>query len=340
MPRTGNDAESIFRHWSILRLLPRAPRKIDTASIERTLGQQGIRVSRRSIQRDLESLGRHFVSLRCDDRSKPYGWSWEGSTPLLEIPGMDVLSAVTFELLQQHGEHILPRATVHALKPYQQRAREVLAQNPDAKMSRWPKKVRVIPHGLAFEAPKVPIPLLECVYTALLEERRVSVRYRPRGAEAASDYEVSPLGLVVRNGALILVATFWDYENVNQMLLHRMSHAEPVDKPVRRPRSFDLDAYIADGHIAFRKGERPLRLKALVDERIAVGLDETPISRDQTLRPTGDRNWQTLTATVPDTIALRTWLRGHGALVEVLAPKRLRNELARDAAALAERYRS
>lgn len=339
MPRTGPDTETLHRHWAMLRLIPRAPRKIDTGSIERRLALQGIRITRRSIQRDLESLSHHFHDLRRHDTTKPFGWCWEGKTPLLEIPGMDVLSAVTFELLHRHAEYLLPRTTFRALEPYFRRAREVLAQNPEAKMSRWPKKVRVIPNGLAFRPPKVPRLLLDRVYNALLEERRLEVRYRRRGADAPKDYEVSPLGLVLRDGALILVCTFWDYDNINQLLLHRMKRVEIVDKPVNQPRGFNLDAFIAEGHIGFRRGDKPLRLRALIDQRIATGLEESPLSDDQTLAATADPHWLELRATVPDTTALRTWLRGHGSMAEVLKPKRLREEMAADAAALAKRYR-
>ena len=336
MPRNGPTSESIHRHWAMLRLIPRAPRKIDSATIERVLLQQGISITRRSVQRDLETLSQYFIDLRRDDRSKPYGWCWDGKSPLLEIPGMGVQSAVTFELLREHLSHVVPRATLQAMQPYFKRARAVLGQNPDAKMTRWPSKVRVVPRGLRRHSPSVSRPLLHTVYTALLEERRLSVRYKKRGAAEASDYEISPLGVVLRDGTLVLVCTFWDYEQVNQMLLHRMTTAEIVSRPADRPRGFSLDEFIASGRIGYVKGE-PIKLSARVDARVALDLHEAPLSHDQKLDPC-DEGWEALSATVPDTIELRTWLRGHGALIEVLEPRALREEMAAEAQAAAQLY--
>ncbi len=320
----------------MLRLIPRAPRKIDAARIERLLAQQGIDVHRRSIQRDLDALSRVFVDLRCDDRSRPYGWSWNARSASLEVPGMGVAPAVTFELLREHLSAVLPRSTFRALGPHFKRAREVLAQSPNAKMARWPAKVRVAPRGQPLLAPNVLPSVLEAVYTALLEERRLVTQYRKRGADSDNEYEVSPLGLVLRSGTLVLVCTFWDYQNVSQMLLHRMSQAEVIDQRVKPPKGFRLDRYIESGGLGFRCG-KAFKLELVVHELVARTLRETPLGRDQKLTPYDDEHLR-LKATVPDTVELRTWLHGHGPMIEVLKPVRLRREFAEAARRTAARY--
>jgi len=340
MARTGPVSLAVKRQWLMLRLVPRAPRKIDARRLQRLLEQDGVDVTVRSIQRDLESLSEVFFDLSCDRRSKPYGWSWDAKSPLLEIPNMGVRSAVTFELVRQYLASLLPRVTWKALEPHFKLARGVLRHNPLAKMGRWPGKVRVVPRGLPFATPDVPPSVLDPVYEALLEERKLAVRYRKRGAKHAASYEVSPLGLVTRNGTLVLVCTTAgdDEETVKQMLLHRMSRAEIMDRPAVRPRGFRLDDYIDSGALGFRRGGT-LKLKALVHEVVAVSLHEAPISADQQLRPRGD-GWAVLKATVTDTVELRTWLQGHGAYVEVLGPKKLRHEFAATAQALHRRYQA
>jgi len=340
MARTGPVSQAVKRQWLMLRLVPRAPRKIDAARVKGLLAQDGIDVTVRSIQRDLESLSEVFFDLSCDRRSKPYGWSWDAKSPLLEIPNMGVRSAVTFELVRQHLCSLLPRVTWKALEPHFKLARGVLRHNPLAKMGRWPGKVRVMPRGQPFATPNVPASVLDSVYEALLEERKLAVRYRKRGAQQAADYEVSPLGLVTRTGTLVLVCTTGDGEGVvvKQMLLHRMGRAEILDRAAIRPRGFRLDDYIDSGALGFRRGGE-MKLRALVQELVAFSLYEAPIGADQQLRPRGD-GWEVLTATVTDTVELRTWLHGHGAHVEVLGPKSLRNEFAATAQQLAKRYQT
>ena len=65
----------IERQWWILKQLPRAPRVVDVAAIERALRREGVRVSRRTIERDLIMLSGIF-QIVCDDAHKPFGWAW------------------------------------------------------------------------------------------------------------------------------------------------------------------------------------------------------------------------------------------------------------------------
>jgi predicted DNA-binding transcriptional regulator YafY len=63
--------DTILRFLTMLQMLPRAPRKIDTATLERRLRDEGYTVTRRTIQRDLHQMARIFPLL-CDER-RPAG---------------------------------------------------------------------------------------------------------------------------------------------------------------------------------------------------------------------------------------------------------------------------
>ncbi len=336
MPRPGPEAETVHRLWTLLRLIPRRPRRADTGALKRQLDAEGIDVTPRSIQRDLQHLAARFPNLHRDERSKPYGWSWDGDVPLLEIPGMGLASAVTFELVQAHLTHALPRSTLRTLDPYFARAREVIRKTASAKLARWPSKVRVLPRGLSMRAPEVSSRVLDVVYSALLEERRLRAHYRPRHASEAKKYELNPLGLVVRDGTLSLVCTFFDYEDPHYVLLHRMSQAELLESAARRPKGFDLDAFLARGGVGFVHGD-PIALEARVAREVAITLHETPLGTDQELTPAGDEH-ELLRATVPNTLELRGWLQSYGPLIEVKKPAELRKELAESARQLAAMY--
>jgi hypothetical protein len=75
-------ASTIVRQWHLLTLLPKGPRRIDTATLEARLRERGIEVHRRTIQRDLLDLATVFP-LVSDERSKPYGWRWADDAELL-----------------------------------------------------------------------------------------------------------------------------------------------------------------------------------------------------------------------------------------------------------------
>ena len=320
-----------------MRHVPRSPGRMDTGRLVALLAQEGIEVTRRSIQRDLERLAARFTTLRRDDRDKPYGWYWDGSAPLVEIPGMGVPAAVTFSMTEAYLASVLPRSTLKSLDPHFARAREVLAKSATTKLASWPRKVRVVPRGHPLLPPDVPKRVLDGVYSALLDDRRFTAFYKKRGTSAAKEYEVNPLGLVVRDGVLTLVCTFWDYDDVNHMLLHRMTRADLLEKRARRPRGFDLDQHVASGGVGFALGE-PIALEALVDDV------RRPHPRRDAHRqgPAADARSATsrkrLRATVPDTMELRGWLLGYGALIEVKKPKALREEMRETVRAMAERY--
>ena len=61
--------DSILRFLTMRRMLPRAPRKIDTVTMEGKLRDEGCTVTRRTTQRDLHQLARAFPLL-CDEHRR------------------------------------------------------------------------------------------------------------------------------------------------------------------------------------------------------------------------------------------------------------------------------
>ena len=62
------------------------------------------------LKRDLNALATAFP-LDSDQR-KPQGWCWRQGAGQLEIPGMDVHAALTFNLVEQYMQNLLPRSTL------------------------------------------------------------------------------------------------------------------------------------------------------------------------------------------------------------------------------------
>jgi predicted DNA-binding transcriptional regulator YafY len=115
-----------------------------------------------------------------------------------------------------------------------------------------------------------------------------------------------------------------------------MSHAELLDASATVPKGFDLDAHLAQGGVAFRRGGK-FFLRALVSAQLALTLSETPLAADQKLAPL-DATRQLLEVTVPNTVELRGWISMYGAGIEILAPKALRREFIHRAHELARLY--
>ena len=68
-------ADALLRQWTLLKLIPRAPRTADVGQLLARLEDAGHTITRRQLQRDLNTLSTLFP-ITADDRGIPYGWSW------------------------------------------------------------------------------------------------------------------------------------------------------------------------------------------------------------------------------------------------------------------------
>jgi len=321
-------SDVLVRHWSVLKMIPRAPRKIDTRTlVQRLRDEFAIRTTPRTIQRDLQKLAAVFP-LECDYLGQHYGWSWVKTADLFDLPGMDPQTALTLKLASLFLGRVLPRSTVRFLDGHVKRADAVLREKLGSRLHRaWSSKVRVMPRGLPLQAPHLRSEVLEVVYDALFQERCFEARYVPRRGGTAKTRTIHPLGLVHRDAAGYLVCTIGDRDGVVTLALHRIEAASMLETKRRAPEGFDLDDYVSRGSAGFRYAEAPVALYALIEEPLAQVLEETQLSADQVLEPHGEGRYR-LRVELPDNWDLRAWLLAQGDAVEVVEPASLRDELA------------
>jgi len=328
--------DTVYRHWLILRMIPRKG-KIATRTIcDRLKTEYGIETTLRTIQRDLVTLEASKFQIRCDNY-RPAGWSWAKDAENFAIPNMDPVTALTFSLTKQFLARALPHGVLSALDGYFKQADERLQQTQESSLSRWPGKVRIISRNLTTLPPAVSPELSEAMYTALLEERRFAAKYRLLNGRISKYNEVNPLGMAFVDGLTYLIASINHHTDPVLLLLHRFQSIELLDKPVTAPEDFDLDEWV-DELLTFPVGDT-IRLKARFSHHDDIQrLRESPLAENQVIKELPDGRFE-LTASVEDTLQLRWWLNGFGARVEVLAPKALRQEYVELAAAYAQIYR-
>ena len=315
--------DTLMRQWAMLRAIPRHPRRIDAPTIHVRLRDLGMEVSLRTVQRDLNALAETFP---LDfDESKPQGWCWRPGVGQLEIPSMDAHAALTFNLVEEYMQNLLPRSTLSHMAPWFDAAQGV-ASSQASTVTKWRDKLRVIPHTLN----KVPAPIdpdiQATIYNGLLADKQLQVTYRAitTGKEAKT-YPVHPLGLVVMEQVVYLVCTVKDYQDARFLALHRIDTAELLDATAVRPSAFDIDEFILR-EFGIRLGKEPINLVLRIRGVLAKYLAETPVAADQTLTPIDDA-WTRVEVKVQDTIQLRTWLRSLGPDAVVESPDFLRNQL-------------
>ena len=305
----------------MLSALPTFPRKLDSGRLLQQLHAAGHPVDLRTVQRDLNNLSTVYPI--ANDGAKPAGWYWHKDAKPISLPALDPHAALVLQLARIHLERLLPAATLDHIAPQFRQARETLDQHGNG-LRKWPDKIRVLPRGPAQASPAIPPEVQAAVYDALLRERRARVRYRKNLAQQAKDYEINPLGLILRDRLSYLIATLADTAEIRQFALHRVQSAALLDAPSTCPEGFDLDAYILQGEMGFPNGET-LTLQVAFTPAAAVQVRECPLANDQTVTEgETEEDDVVITATVPDSMELRWWLLSFGDEVEVLGPPALR----------------
>ena len=336
MGRNKSGTDTMLRQWHMLRGIPRYPHKVTVANLGRLLEAAGFVVTTRTLQRDLVELSDEFPLL-ADDRERPYGWSWHKDAPAFDLPNLSNEGALAFAMIERYLRPLLPHAMLSQLQPYFALAsKRLTGVGPKRGSHGWLGKVAVVQPNQTLIPPRIDPAVNAAVTDALLRDRQVRIGYSRRGETKLQDYVLNPLGLVQRGPVLYVVGTLFQYDDVRLFALHRVRQAAMLDVPVRRPKNFELEAYLASGALDFGAGKR-LRLEVIFDASTAEHLYETPLAPDQRLDIV-DAEHVRLRATVADTPQLRWWILAFGEQIEVKAPASLRASLAATAQAMAQRY--
>ena len=329
---TDGSGQTLARQWAVLQAVPRSPLKVTTAEIETRLRDEGFEVSRRTIERDLHALSGRFP-LALDDRSKPYGWSWAKGASLELMPGLTSSQAVALLLARTHLRDLLPVTMQKDLAPIFDAATKTLMSSG---WKDWHQRTAVVPMGMPHIPPKVSTQVLATVQSALARHRRLSARYRTKGARHDKTYAIHPLGLLSRGPVLYLICTLFDYQDVVQLALHRMSSATETKDDACEPPGFNFREYVRTEARRYGSGGK-IKLVARFDAVAAEHLREMPISTDQTMREV-DNSQVEISATVEDDELLMWWLLGFGRWARVESPKKLQAEMKAELFAAARAY--
>jgi predicted DNA-binding transcriptional regulator YafY len=328
-------SETVLRQWAMLRELPRAPRKISVQQLLSRLESASFKTTDRTIQRDLIYLSGIFPII-CDS-AKPKGWAWSESAVSIELPGMDVHTALTLAIIEKSVTQLLPTNTYRHMLPWFQQAQQIIANAP-AKISNWKNRLSVVDRKMLFLAPKVDRAVQETVYDGILNGQQIEVTYRAITSESIPrTYPVSPLGLVIRDRLIYMVCTMKDYVEPRLLALHRSLSAKILETKSKQIPGLKIDD-IAFQVLSIRKNEKKIKLQLVVSPLIAKYLQESPLSETQTVKTFEESNYL-VSADVQDSEQLRSWVRSLGCDAVVLKPIYLQNHFNDESIKLVARYK-
>jgi predicted DNA-binding transcriptional regulator YafY len=315
---------TLLRQWELLKLLPSRGAGKSAGELAQALNAGGFTVSKRQVERDLNTLGESFP-LECNDKSIPYGWRWADGASA-DMPGMTLAEALSLRIVEDTLRPLLPTSVLKTVEPHFLRATQTLSALKDSnRTANWANKVRTVSPSLPLLPPHIPSETLECIQDALLADDQIEIEYLAMGKGQAKTLTLNPLGLVQRGPVSYLVATVFTYTDIRLFAIHRIADAKRLYKGLDSRPDFNMDEYIHSGALQFGGGEI-IHMEARLKGWLTRILEETPLSEDQTLEH--DDEGGRVIATVLNTPQLHWWILSQGAGIEVLAPVELRTIIA------------
>jgi len=320
------EKETLLRNILMLQMIPREPHSIDTGLLWEKLIDQGYEIDVRSIQRDLIRCSSVFPIVKIkSNHTRSNCWCWSQEASLMEMPKMDSMTALTFNLVESFLLRMIPNSILQYMSLHFQRAASLLNNLRGSSFSGWAKKIHVVPRGINLIPPEVDSSVYESTLEAILKQKQLFLKYRKRNANQSKNYLLNPLGLVFNQEVIYLVATKYSNTVVQHFALHRIENVDIKKEIAIIPDGFNLNQYVAEGAFHYQIDEETVQLKVAFKSKIASHLIESKFNQNQKLTRMKNGN-VLLESPTKISSALKWWLLGFGDGVEVIEPKSLRDE--------------
>ena len=313
-------SNSLYRQWQILSRLTTG-KWMGTRELQEILEREGVEISLRTIQRDLNQIAQRFPIE--SSKTIPQGWRWRSDAPIQSLPHMTSSQAVTFMMVEEHLKHLLPPSLIEEMNPWFDLARRSLSTQNNVRQ--WINRVRIVPATQPLIPPVVDRQAQQAVYEGLLQDKQLECIYQGRGQNSEEKtYILNPLALVQKGSIIYLVCTRHDKSDIQTFALHRFKSANVLNTRALHPVNFDIDEYIESGALGFRVNfDQPtenVMLKLHMPEADAHYFEESQLSRDQQIEKL-DHGMALISATVPFTSQLGWWLRSFGNKIQKIEPE-------------------
>ena len=286
--------------------------------------------SRATVKRLVEDLRGYGVPIRYDRRRNGY---FLDRSQAYELPGIWFNASELYALLaaQQLLESAEPGLLADTLAPLKRKIGEILEAD-HLGAGELPRRVRILRMG-----GRGPGPNFQRTAAALIERRRLRIRYAARASGETTEREVSPQRLTHYRDNWYLDAWCHMRKALRSFALERITGAERLGARATRVPERDLDRHYASAYGIFAGEPKEVAVLRFSPER-ARWVSEEAWHPRQEGRFLPDGTYE-LRLPYGDPRELLMDILRHGAEVEVTAPEALRRAVADELARAASRYR-
>jgi len=285
-----------------------------------------LEVSARTVHRDMEALSASGVPVFAL-RGAQGGWQLDEGWRT-QVPGLDEVELRALLMAQPRviGDSRLAAAAERALG-------KLMAAMPGGMREQAVSiRQRLYVDTTAWRGTSENLAMLPAVQEAVSRDRKLRIRYqKPRGEPSLR--VVDPLGLVAKGTAWYLVAQ--TSEGLRTFRVSRIQEAKILDKACERPAHFDLADHWKASTERFREGWQKIDVVLRLDANKAANMKRWMTVEEITR---GD-GWETVRMKFDHPEEAAFVVLGMGKGVEVLEPKSLRERVAEEIRAMAERIK-
>jgi len=311
--------EAIRRGQLILNML-RADTSFTIKKIHSNLLNDGIDITIRTVERDMEKLEQTFPNRVKVIEGKPNGYRRPAHAP--KNSAMSPAEALCLELAHDYLMPLLPNKALDPINPYLLEAKQVLNDSSSYKLKNWKSKVLAKHEGINLKPAKIKSKVLEATQEALFNGKQVKGKYLSKNNQTAKMHILNPGGLVHRGRISYLICSFDKYpKDISYLPMHRFLKMEILEtESILKNKNVKN---LVKGVLGFNVGKN-INIKLRFSKFAGSHLLETPISTSQKI--TYNKGYIVLDAKVENNMDLRFWIRAFGDDVEVLLPLSLRYE--------------
>jgi predicted DNA-binding transcriptional regulator YafY len=306
----------------IERILFRSARGMRVMEIADACG-----VNRRTVYRDLDMLGAIGVPIWQDDGR--FGIIRDQYLATVRLNFNEAMALfIAARLLSRHADQQNPHV-VSSLTKLGMAFPEPLASHvafTAEAMSKYPLDNNFVN-------------MLESVTRAWAERRKVRIWYAAHSSGEMKAREFAPYFIEpTPQGGLYAIGHDGLSGEIRTLKFQRMQKVQLLDDPFDIPADFDANRYFSTAWGIIGGGGGELRVVLTFAPEAADLIREHNWHESQKLEATESGGCR-LTILVKDWREMRPWIRSWGSLVEVEEPEALRQDMAQDAAKVADRYR-
>ena len=281
--------------------------------------QEKLECSRATVNRIIVEIRLYFnAPLKYDREHNGYYYDLnEGAT--FEQPGVWFTASELYALLttQQLREQAQPGLLDSQLKPLKDRLEKILASE-HLGSGEISKRVRI----LRMAGRNVSNQHFQTVAAALLQRKRIAIRYHSRGTNTETQREISPQRLTHYRDNWYLDAWCHQRNGLRSFAVERIGEAKTLEHACRDIPEKQLDAHFTSAYGIFAGQPKHTAILRFTPERARWVAEEQwhPQQQGRTLE---DGSYE-LSLPYADPRELVMDILKHGAEVEVIAPEELR----------------